>query len=102
MSTIEERVARGVSWLDDVLPEWWKTHSINLDDFDMADSCKCVIGQLSPHEFDDAIHEVWMDLTYSKAYELGFFAGPSCTHAPEYLELQAQWRRVITERRAAA
>lgn len=102
MSTIAERVARGAAWLDGVLPNWWKTHSLNLDDFDMADGCKCVVGQLSPFaEFDDAIDGAWMDLSFDAAHALGFSAGPAQSNALEYLDLQAEWRRIITERRAA-
>lgn len=100
MSTISERVQRGAEWLDTERPGW--VDRINLDIFDMAEGCKCVIGQLSPHDFDTAIHKVWMGLTYSTAYDLGFFAGPSCVYAVEYLDVTAEWRRVITERRAAA
>jgi hypothetical protein len=38
------RVEAGAAWLDAVYPEWW-TH-IDLDELDLADSCRCVCGQL--------------------------------------------------------
>lgn len=115
MSTIEERVARGAAWLDDVLPDWWKTHEIDLDSLDMSDSCQCVIGQLYPLPvgeddpddglggFDRAVERTWFDLTYPAARERGLLAVGGVAERPvEYLQLGDEWRRVITERRAAA
>lgn len=100
--TIEERVAKGVEFLDSRLPDWWQTHSINLDKFHLAEACNCVIGQVAPFpEFDDAIDAGWLDLDYSTAYEMGFFAGHAWLNEATYDELTAEWRRVITSRREA-
>ena len=105
MSTVAERVAAGAAWLDVQMPNWWATHGIDLDAFDMAKDCRCVVGQLSPkRSFCTATAERWLDLDCDVAQRLGFFAGhtsPRASYA-EYDALQAEWRRVITERRAAA
>lgn len=113
MSTIEERVARGAAWLDSVLPDWWKTHAIDLDALDMSDGCQCVVGQLYPlddeydddglNPFDRAVEQLWFDLTYRDARALGLLAVGGIGDRPvEYIALGDEWRRVITERRAAA
>ncbi len=117
-AAIAERVAAGVAWLDDVLPDWWKTHEIDLDALDMSDGCQCVVGQLYPFDEDDIEHDIeddglspfdaavnryWFDLTYPAARERGLLAVGDLYERPdEYIELGDEWRRVITERRAAA
>lgn len=110
MSTIEERVARGVACFDEKQPGWWKTRHIDLGMLDMSRPCLCVVGQLSPQgDFSDAIIDGWLDLTFDVAYEYGllavrganhFISGPAADEI--YRELDVEWRWVITERRAAA
>lgn len=105
MSTIEERVARGVEWLDCRIPDWWQTHTFNLDRFALADGCRCVVGQLAPAgDYGEAILWRWFDLTDDLAFHLGFYAGEpgeSDGIDADYRALEAEWRRVITARRAA-
>jgi hypothetical protein len=113
VSTISERVARGVSLLDVHLPDWWKRSKISLRRLDLADGCNCVVGQLyePPDDgfidgsgFETAIDTGWLDLDYPLAVSHGFYAGMPHGSATEreYVELTEEWRRVITERRAAA
>lgn len=117
VSTIAERVAAGAAWLDEQMPNWWNAYRIDLSKFDMAAGCGCVIGQLYPAEgyevdeddeespFEHAIETGWLDLDERAAIVLGFYATTPHTiggTAREYDRLTTEWRRVITERRAAA
>lgn len=43
--TVEARVARGAAWLDSVHPGWERR--IDLASLDLADGCRCVLGQLA-------------------------------------------------------
>lgn len=99
---VAERVKRGADWLDAVLPEWWRTFDLNR--FDLASGCNCVVGQLSGHAFDDVVSHQrsagWFDLSYDLAEELGFYAGPAELVPHEYQALEDEWRRVIAERRS--
>lgn len=112
MSTISERVARGVALLDERVPNWLET--FDLSRFALKSGCDCVIGQLwtaagntsdwSDDQFDSAIADGWLDLDFEAAEQHGFYAGSprEFENFGEYRELEAEWRRVITERRAAA
>jgi hypothetical protein len=115
VSTISERVARGATWLDEKLPDWWKTLDVDPGMFDMSVGCTCVIGQLYPtvEDFDEddtdesafniAVETAWLDLDWTIAVSHGFYAGqPFANWEAEYAALTAEWVRVITERRAAA
>lgn len=114
MSTISERVQRGAELLDAGLPDWWQTHRFDLAKFDLKSGCSCVVGQLWPQAggdpdhwdsaFDQAVNTAWLDLNWDTAVEYGFYAGSPFDgdHDAEYAELEREWRRVITERRAAA
>lgn len=42
---LDQRVARGIEWLDANAPEGWQAR-INLHKFNMADPCRCVLGQV--------------------------------------------------------
>lgn len=110
MSTIEERVARGAAMFDEKLPGWFKGHRVDLRLLDLSRPCLCVVGQLSPEgDFADAINAGWIDLTFAAAYDYGLTAVRledryiSSGLANEiYRDLDNEWRRAITERRAAA
>lgn len=104
------RVAAGVAFLDEHRPGWWHPGNFDLARFALADSCRCVIGQIYSAErglkslgyvgFDDAIDEGWLDLTFESAEQLGFYCGPPSQYSDEYAELDAEWCRVIEARRA--
>jgi hypothetical protein len=104
VSTIAERVAAGVSWLDWKLPGWWESHRIDLDLFDMTGDCRCVVGQLSPHHhYGKAVSRSWLDLDEEMATEFGFWAGVAefSDNVAHYRALEAEWRRVIEARRSS-
>jgi hypothetical protein len=42
--SVQERVARGARWLDEVSP-WWRD-AMALRTFDLANGCRCVLGQV--------------------------------------------------------
>lgn len=89
MSTIEERVARGAAWLDDNVLGW--QNRIDLDRLDMGNRYHCVLGQLYGNY-------MFGPLARDEAQTLGL----QRTGADGYAHLEVEWRRVITERRAAA
>lgn len=95
MSTISERVAQGVAWLDENAPDWLSR--IDLAELQLGSCCDCVIGQTfgcyaSDHPLD-----------YDKAAGLGFnTARYGGAGSEDLAHLNEEWRRVITERRAAA
>lgn len=97
MSTISERVQRGAEWLDTHRDTWFS--DINLDELILSSPCDCVLGQLYGG-FDDRPDDL------EDAEDYGFNVQPhmsgSAEIAAEYDALEAEWRRVITERRAAA
>lgn len=43
--TVEQRVARGIALLDERGPEGWRDR-VNLDDLDMINPRRCVLGQV--------------------------------------------------------
>lgn len=107
--TIAERVAAGAALLDEHVPGW--DRRINLVLLDLPDTCNCVLGQLFPPPSPISIGEdgddgYWRGLrdidlrifTFDRACELGFAA----ELLGGYLPLEAEWVRVITERRAAS
>ncbi len=98
MSTIAERVARGAAWLDENQPEWLGL--IDLGQLRLSSPCRCMLGQL----YEDYFFATF-DLPGS-AQEFGFNAhvdnAYSAKQEAEYAALEAEWRRVIAERRAAS
>lgn len=106
-SEVPTRVAAGVAFLDEHRPGWWRPGNFDLDRFALADSCRCVIGQIYSAEqgcsylsFDDAVGEGWLDLSFELAEQLGFYCGPPSQYSDEYAELEAEWTRIIEARRA--
>lgn len=94
MSTISERVQRGAAWLDTERPGW--AGEIDLGQLILSSPCRCVLGQL----YGDYVDAPLVDEHGDQAgVEHGFNAALTGT---EYDALEAEWRRVITERRAAA
>jgi hypothetical protein len=96
VSTIEERVARGAAWLDEQEPGW--ARQVDLARLALSSPCRCVLGQLYGEYMDAPLVDVFGNVA---GVEHGFNAGGIDTEA-EFVALEARWRRVITERRAAA
>lgn len=129
MSTITERVAAGMAFLDEHDLEWWRPdveRAIDVEALDLADTGLCVLGQRCPlktmaayckaggwllePEVDGyfaygyalvGVHphqdDAW-DRLFDWALEHGFTAREPESIAP----LTAEWKRFITERRAAS
>ena len=96
MSTIAERVAIGVAWLDEHEPGW--VSRIDLDTLEMGDCGQCICGQLVGN-FQAALKR-WghnpfavttSDWVEAHGFDVSYGGYPS---------LNTAWRRVITERRA--
>ena len=125
MSTVTERVAAGAAFLDEHDPQWWRAdveRAIDLADFDLESTSSCVLGQRCPLELHFNAAE-WMSrydtfaiklsgiVAFDRsdlsgwAVPLGFQAGTyddSDDYYDEYDELTAEWKRIITGRRAAS
>lgn len=115
MSAIAKRVAAGAAFLDEREPGWWER--IDLDRLDMSSECRCVLGQLAT----DLETSIWTAIVLQFGLrrhgwdgfnqgrpsdrEMGFNAGVARGRKAqdrEYAALEAEWKRVITERRAGA
>jgi hypothetical protein len=98
MTTVAERVAAGVAYLDEREPGW--AAQIDLEVLDLSDCDRCVIGQLYPGINDTGR----IDTAYDP--DLGFDAPATVTSAratgAAFAALDAEWKRVITERRTLA
>jgi hypothetical protein len=93
VSTISERVARGAAWLDEQRPGW--VDEIDLHDLALASPCRCILGQIFG-DFDDVKMRGPMARGFN-AYKSDYDG-----EMREFGELEREWRRVITERRAEA
>lgn len=90
--SVAGRVARGVKLLDENLPDWF--NHVNPDILDMGHIYLCVLGQV----FGDwglGCSRLGIDSMNSDNYG---FDGYS---KMDYLLVEAEWRRVIRERRSA-
>lgn len=111
-TSIAERVLRGVAWLDQHDPGWWREDApeyrdrnaqpIDLDRLDLGDPCGCIFG----HRWGYYGHAPVGDTAAASlgCYSASALAADPATRAgvvAEYAELTAEWRRVIRERREA-
>lgn len=127
MSTITGRVTAGAKFLDEHDPDWWRAdveRAIDLRELDLSGGEVCILGQRCPLEMREArpVGETSYSL-YATALSgvpkgevgaldrwasaLGFQMTPGWVDDPdweddEYEALTNEWRKVITERRAAA
>lgn len=120
MTIITERVAAGAAFLDEHDPEWWR--EIDLGALDLADSRLCVLGQRCPLETlagwnSVPVSELTKDDDTQRYYAFGYALMSAAGDPRPLLEwarergftstlgqwaaLTAEWKRVITERRAA-
>jgi hypothetical protein len=97
VSSIAERVAAGAAFLDEHEPGW--AARIDLDRLALEDCQDCVLGQILG-SFDDGLLD--LNLEDPGAIELGFMEPGLFLIDTNYPDLTAEWKRVITERRAAA
>jgi len=105
MSTVAERVAAGVKYLDSVLPEWRNKVSVNT--FNIRSSEDCVLGHLFKSNAEDN-SEFYSDgfdyglrnyVGHDRLVEFGFDVPGSslATEDAEYNELQQEWERVLAD-----
>jgi hypothetical protein len=103
MATIAERVAAGAAFLDEHDPGWWER--IHLGRLDLNHTCNCVLGQAFADKSE------WSNRYYGSGYDYAlarfrlFCGGAGLGFDTEddyepYEPLAAEWKRVITERRA--
>jgi hypothetical protein len=91
---ITRRVAAGVALLDGQRPDWHET--IDLHTLQVSSCTRCVLGQLNGDvsdgyaEYDIDDNDAWRYGFERRGFERG-----------EYGLLTAEWKRVISERRAA-
>jgi hypothetical protein len=114
VSRVAERVAAGAAWLDEHEPGWWREdspHPVSLFSLDMAAGCLCILGQLYNHiavesaggymsGFDWASE--CLDFGSLSERDLGFalnMSPPDNDPLADWRPIQAEWVRVITERR---
>lgn len=112
--TIEERVAAGFALLTARAPGWWER--IDVEQMNMQNGtpspCGCVVAQSTDQPFWTAIvrlgladedeierHGFYIDPDY---YDGESPDGARRALAARYAALTAEWRRVITERRASS
>jgi len=130
MSAVAERVAAGAAFLDEHDPDWWRAdveRAIELPSLDLSSERSCVLGQRCPLEVmrdyaerewgdpdtadaDDAYMAYAYKLTSAVsmqavglwAAEHGFALDLSRGRPPitAWADLTAEWKQVITERRA--
>lgn len=122
-TSIEQRVARGVKYLDAVMPDWFEPHHIDVDQLHMSDTCNCVLGQIvgrtiSPDDpgkvfgyyevVDNAGERYSQDhpqlvplvMTHNQAVRRGFhLTMRESDLSSEWRQLTETWRRVILARR---
>ena len=119
MATIAERVAAGAAFLDEHDPDWWRSdveRAIDLHGLSLGSVHDCILGQRCPLEVlakvdpkDDEEGPFWAyalvltgmdseDTVLEWATGYGFADIPSL----RYLDLTAEWKRVITARREAS
>ena len=110
--SIAERVANGVKWLDENRPSW--IAEVNPDTLALQSPCDCVLGQLFGNYWDAPMvseprypgEEEEAEREQNTVALLGFNAhwqdGGWRAELPECELLNAEWRRVINERRAVS
>jgi hypothetical protein len=105
-ASVEERVAAGVAWLDEHVPDW--PDRIKLPELDLKSCLNCVLGQLfgdfdeAPYAARDHAQPLGFDRVLPPEVDrLSWTAIESAIEA-DYEALNAEWRRVIESRRAEA
>lgn len=104
-ASIQERVAKGAAWLDEVRPGW--RDAINLDALDIGSSCDCVCGHVFAADTDcDSGFGFALDNLGIAGIDrdLGFIWSPAVPEErdAEVAALTAEWRRVIHATRVPA
>lgn len=119
---VPERVDAGVAFMDEHDPEWWHEdveRAIDLDWFSIIAGDRCILGQRCPLSFAEPGFTAYAEFLsgikdepsgecgtiWAWAIPLGFTWDNDASPYDHFAELDTltdEWRRVITERRAAA
>ena len=97
MTTITERVAAGAAFLDEHDYRWFR--HVDVASLRLEDCFSCVLGQLTGR-YRDGLDQFGLDA--ARAVDLGFAELGFLVADCDYPALTAEWKRVITERRAAS
>ena len=102
MSTITERVAAGAALLDEHKPGWWQ-HT-DLGRLNIGSSCDCMFGQTFGGYLKGLtlFHEEWHVGAPDSDYGFFWYGRADDDRENEIEALNAEWRRVIEQRRAAS
>lgn len=113
IDTVTRRVARGFAHQDQLAPGWWREdaeHPIDVDRLDLADACRCVLGQrydghpdANPDEdgrtpYDVGLRDLFPDLSDRGRVRAAIRHGYT-GRAGDFAALTAEWRRGILARR---
>lgn len=115
VSELQARVDRGVVWLDEHLPDWWRADRpdqgfdkggpIDVNALVMRDPCGCVLGQLLGNYYRA---EIGLDEATECGFDTAARAEDYDGHdeireamKDEFEALTELWSRVIEQRRAA-
>lgn len=124
MSTIAERVQAGVDWLDINAPGW--VDKVEVISFNIRNTCQCVLGQVFASKVNESqgIYDGFgyvttgreKVLSWEESENLGFdqpeppmkaymtdedWEQFDIQNEQNWVDLQKEWERVITERKAA-
>ena len=93
MLTVEQRVQRGVAFMDLFAPDGWR-EEIDADNLHMHDANGCVIGQVFGDYFDFADE---YDFTNSMMADYGFNSSRKLDeNILDYAALEDEWKRVLS------
>ena len=97
--TIEQRVANGVRFLDEYVPDWLE--KINTPELDVNDLEKCPLGQIFGH-YDTAKNRLRVEFINSnisrKAMGFDLMGDDIDALRIDSARLTDEWKRVINER----
>jgi hypothetical protein len=97
MITIAERVAKGVVFLDEHKPDWWKPESVNLATLNQRSSDCCIIAQNYDNNYWKGLRA--LGLNTGSGIEHGFDQFFERAEA-DARESTKEWKRIILERRS--
>lgn len=88
--SINERVERGVIWLDKVCPDW--RDKVDLDKLDINHADHCILGQLFGDFYEvEFFQDRYGHIDWDKAYQYGFNV-----MGYQHEELENSWKSLIT------
>ena len=97
--SVQERVAKGVAWLDSQQPDW--RDRVNVQTLDIMMPANCVLGQVFKGRHPENMVGYFYAEEYlgmSFPYEYGFDAkGLGSEMRQDYADLKAEWIRVLSD-----